>query len=443
MDFINELLKKVKEEIGENNYKNYFENIEFDKEQNDILYFKVPNQFLAKHIQTKYSSIIENILKNITEKKYKISFFEKKQNTKRLNLKEKELNKNLKEIIHSLNPSYTFDNFIIGESNKFTYQACKNSTLEKNFGKSFNPIFIYSKTGLGKTHLLQACGHKCLELGKKVIYKTAKDFMKDYQTALLNNKFESFNNDYKDCNLLLIDDIQFLGNTEKIQEEFFHIFNDIIQKNGQIIMTSDVAPKDLNGIEDRLKSRFSNGIIANISVPDLDTRKAIIKKKCEVHEIDLNNEILNTIANYIGESIREIEGIITRINAMKLLSGQMITLELVKNLIKEYINEEKQNIDIDDIFQMISKEFNIKISEIKSNSKKQEIVKAKRIVIYLAKELISNSTTELAKNFQMKDHSSISHNIKKTQELIKKDNEFKNLIENIKNKIINLKSKDF
>ncbi|MBT0880216.1 DnaA/Hda family protein, partial [Campylobacter sp. 2018MI27] len=280
---LNKILEELKVLIGENQYKNYFEILQINESKNNEIILNAPNQFIAKHIQTKYQSILEKIAEKTNSKKYKITI---QVNNEKINKPQETQPIVAKKQISILNQSLTFDNFIVGQSNEFAYRICKAITDENKFGKDFNPIFIYSNTGLGKTHLLQASGHECLELGKKVIYKTSKGFMKDYQNAILANKFDSFNSEYKDCDLLLIDDIQFLGTTDKIQEEFFHIFNDIVERNGQIIMTSDVAPINLNGIEDRLKSRFNKGVLANISVPDIETKKAIIKKKSLVYDIE-------------------------------------------------------------------------------------------------------------------------------------------------------------
>lgn len=437
---LNKILEELKITIGNNQYSNFFEISKISENKNNEIILNAPNQFIAKHIQTKYQNLLEKLAEKFYNKKYKITI--SVNNEKLSNPKPAQII-NPKQQISILNQSLTFDNFIVGSSNNDAYQYCKLITDENKFGKIFNPIFIYSNTGLGKTHLLHASGHACLEIGKKVIYKTSKGFIKDYQNALLSNKFDNFNSEYKDCDLLLIDDIQFLGTTDKMQEEFFHIFNDIIERKGQIIITSDVAPKNLNGIEDRLKSRFSNGIITNISVPDIETKKAIIKKKSIVYELDLTNDMINTIANYIGENVRELEGIINNIYAFQSIRNQKINQEDLKYLIKEHIKENQSNIEIEDIFNAVSSELNIKISEIKSNSKKQEIVKAKRIVIFLTKELISNSVSQIATHFQMKDHSAISKHIKKTNEMICLDDDFRNLVEHLKNKIINSKNKDY
>ena len=437
---LNKILEELKILIGENQYKNYFEILQINESKNNEIILNAPNQFIAKHIQTKYQNILEKIAEKTNSKKYKITI---QVNNEKINKSQEIQPIVAKKQISILNQSLTFDNFIVGQSNEFAYRICKAITDENKFGKDFNPIFIYSNTGLGKTHLLQASGHECLEIGKKVIYKTSKGFMKDYQNAILANKFDSFNSEYKDCDLLLIDDIQFLGTTDKIQEEFFHIFNDIVERNGQIIMTSDVAPINLNGIEDRLKSRFNKGVLANISVPDIETKKAIIKKKSLVYDIELNDEMINTIANYIGENVRDLEGIINYIYAFQSIRKQKITLDDLKNQIKEYIKENQSNIEIEDIFDIVSSELNVKISEIKSSSKKQEIVKAKRIVIFLTKELISNSVSQIATHFQMKDHSAISKHIKKINEMICLDDDFRSLVEHLKNKIINSKNKDY
>ena len=433
---LEKIIESIKNEFGEIVYKNYFEITDIKEKNNEII-FKAPNLFILKLIESKYVEKLNKIVKSINEN-YSINICTTNQE---FNKKKKEISvKNINKQISILNQSLTFENFIVGESNKIAYKACKDITNPNNFGKVYNPIFIYSNTGLGKTHLLQATGHECIALGKNVVYKTSQAFKKDYQNAVITNKYTNFDNEYKNCELLLIDDIQFLSNAEKMQEEFFEIFNNIIQRNGQIIMTSDVAPKNLNGITERLRNRFSNGVITNITVPDLETKKAIIKKKSEINDIYLDDEMIKIIANYLGENIRDLESIITNIRALNQFTGQKITLEIVKNQIQEYIKDKQSNIEIEDIFDIVSENLNIKISEIKSNSKKQEIVKAKRIVIFLAKELMSNSISSIATHFQMKDHSAVSKHIKKINEIIINDDDFRLEVESLKNKVINSKN---
>jgi chromosomal replication initiator protein len=237
--------------------------------------------------------------------------------------------------------------------------------------------------------------------------------------------------------VLLIDDIQFLSGKEQTQEEFFHTFNELHNAKKQIVMTSDRLPSQIAGLVDRLKSRFEWGLTADVQIPGLETKIAIIEKKSELNGISLSREIINFIATTLDNSIREIEGVLIRINASASLLNQEITLQMVQGLLKDQIKETKENIKLPDVINIVANQLNIKPSDIKSKKRTATVANARRIVIYLTRELTHNSMPDIAKFLGMKDHSSISHNIKKANELIEKDENFKLIIENLKNKIIN------
>ncbi|EFU70826.1 DNA-directed DNA replication initiator protein [Aliarcobacter butzleri JV22] len=304
-------------------------------------------------------------------------------------------------------------------------------------GIQYNPLFIYGGTGLGKTHLLQAVGNHAIEKGNTVIYVTIEQFMNDFTFSIKNKNMEHFRNKYRKCDVLLIDDIQFLSGKEQTQEEFFHTFNELHNAKKQIVMTSDRLPSQIAGLVDRLKSRFEWGLTADVQIPGLETKIAIIEKKSELNGICLSREIINFIATNLDNSIREIEGVLIRINASASLLNQEITLPMVQGLLKEQIKETKENVKLPDIINIVANQLNIKPSDIKSKKRTATVANARRIVIYLVRELTHNSMPDIAKFLGMKDHSAISHNIKKANELIEKDENFKLIIENLKNKIIN------
>jgi chromosomal replication initiator protein len=247
---------------------------------------------------------------------------------------------------------------------------------------------------------------------------------------------EHFRNKYRKCDLLLIDDIQFLSGKEETQKEFFHTFNELHTANKQIILTSDKLPSQIAGLEDRLKSRFEWGLTTDIQLPELETKIAIVEKKSELNGIHLSKEIINYIATSLDSSIREIEGLLIKINASADLLGQKIDMDLVRNLLKDQVREKKNNIKLPNIIEVISAELNIKPSDLKSSKRTANIVNARRIVIYLARELTHNSMPDIAKFLGMKDHSSVSKNISKANELIEKDENFRLILENLKNKIL-------
>lgn len=430
-----EILEMLSEEISKNEVNNYISQLKFNEKSSnsDEVTFTAPNDLLAKYIQTRFSDKIAYLyeVKTGIKPKVNIKSTKSKITTK---FRDKDIDvKQIKTQSSLLNPSYTFENFVVGNSNQFAFISAKEAA--KNPGKVYNPLFIYGSTGLGKTHLLHSIGNHCLDAEKTVIYVTSEQFMGDFIRNLENKTMPKFKEKYRNCDVLLIDDIQFFSKSEAIQEEFFHTFNELYDKKSQIVMSSDKPPKMLRSFEERLKSRFEWGLMADITPPELDTKIRIIKAKCDFDTIELNSDIIEYIATNMGDNIREIESAIININAFANIMRQEITLEFAKNVIRDQIKDRKENIDLESIIECVSKEMNIKPSEIKSKNKSKNIVEARRICIYLAKTLTPNSMPQLANHFGLKDHSAVSHNIRKINEIIKNDSYFKTRVEELKNKI--------
>lgn len=430
----NEVLELLSKEILPSEFECYIKQLKFNEKSSNStnVVFNAPNEIIAKFIQTKYASKIAHLFEVKTGQKPVV---EVQAPTKTASKPAKKVDvKEIKAQSSLLNPSYTFENFVVGDSNQFAFLSAK--AVSEQPGKIYNPLFIYGPTGLGKTHLLQSVGNFCLNGGKMVICVTSEQFITDFTYNLNNHSMERFREKYRNCDVLLIDDVQFLGKTDKIQEEFFHTFNELHAKNGQIVMTSDRQPKLLKGFEDRLRTRFEWGIIADITPPELDTKIAIIKKKCEFDKIYLDKDVINYIATNMGDNIREIESAIINLNAYARLMRQEITLEFAKNILRDQIKEKRENINLENIVEIVSKELNVKPSDMKSKSRSKNIVEARRIVIYLAKNLTPNSMPQIAQFFNMKDHSAVSHSIKKINELIETNEYFKVRVEELKNKIL-------
>ncbi|MFC2428268.1 MAG: chromosomal replication initiator protein DnaA [Campylobacter sp.] len=430
----NEVLELLSKEILPSEFECYIKQLKFNEKSSNStnIVFNAPNEIIAKFIQTKYAAKIAHLFEVKTGQKPVV---EVQAPTKTASKPAKKVDvKEIKAQSSLLNPSYTFENFVVGDSNQFAFLSAK--AVSEQPGKIYNPLFIYGPTGLGKTHLLQSVGNFCLNGGKMVICVTSEQFITDFTYNLNNHSMERFREKYRNCDVLLIDDVQFLGKTDKIQEEFFHTFNEIHAKNGQIVMTSDRQPKLLKGFEDRLRTRFEWGIIADITPPELDTKIAIINKKCEFDKIYLGTDVINYIATNMGDNIREIESAIINLNAYARLMRQEITLEFAKNILRDQIKEKRENINLESIVETVSKELNIKPSDMKSKSRSKNIVEARRIVIYLAKNLTPNSMPQIAQFFNMKDHSAVSHSIKKINELIETNEYFKVRVEELKNKIL-------
>ena len=426
----------VQKEASKTDYERYLKQLVYKKNSSDekIAIFEVNNKYIASWIKSKFTNLIQHCFEIFDGSKptIEIKLAGEKKSKKEI-LKEQVQNETAESTI--LNPSYTFDSFVVGSSNQMAYNA--SLAVSNKPGTQYNPLFIYGGTGLGKTHLLQAVGNYAIEKGSTVIYVTIEQFMNDFTFSLKNKSMEHFRNKYRKCDVLLIDDIQFLSGKEQTQEEFFHTFNELHNAKKQIVMTSDRLPSQIAGLVDRLKSRFEWGLTADVQIPGLETKIAIIEKKSELNGIHLSREIINFIATTLDNSIREIEGVLIRINASASLLNQEITLPMVQNLLKDQIKETKENIKLPDVINIVANQLNIKPSDIKSKKRTATVANARRIVIYLTRELKHNSMPDIAKFLGMKDHSSISHNIKKANELIEKDENFKLIIENLKNKIIN------
>jgi len=432
-----DILSYLQNEVSNNDFDRYLKQLIYKKSSsnNEIAVFEVSNKFIANYIKTKFTSVLQDIFEKIEHIKPSIEIKiagERRRTTKEI-LNQKLENSTSESTI--LNQSYTFDSFVVGSSNKMAYTASK--AVADKPGVQYNPLFIYGGTGLGKTHLLQAIGNELSEKDKNVIYVTVEQFMNDFLFSMKNKNLEHFKSKYRQCDLLLIDDVQFLSGKETTQEEFFHTFNELHNAKKQIVLTSDKLPSQIAGLEDRLKSRFEHGLKSHIQLPELETKIAIIEKKSELNGIHLTKDIINYIATNLGNSIREIEGVLIQINANANLIGGEINIELVQRVLKDQIKETKENIKLIDIINVVSNELNIKPSDLKSSKRTKNVVEGRRVVIYLARELTHNSMPDIAKFLGMKDHSSVSKNISKANELIETDENFRLSLENLKNKIIN------
>ncbi|MDD5358641.1 MAG: chromosomal replication initiator protein DnaA [Sulfurovaceae bacterium] len=434
MNIGQKVLDELKREISQNDYDKYIKKLQFDekKSRSDLAYFYAPNIIIAKWVKTKFESQLTHLFELQSGVKPKliidvkngknIATFNKKQSTEKGSQKS-----------NFLNPSLTFDTFIVGSSNQFAYTAAK-SVSEKP-GQLYNPLFLYGGVGLGKTHLLQAIGNAQIAQGKNVVYTTLETFMNTFTSHIRNQTMDRFREKFRECDLLLIDDIQFISRKEQTQEEFFHTFNELYNAKKQIVLTADRPPNKIAGLVDRLKTRFEWGLMADIQPPELETKIEIIKKKCQLDKIYLTSDVINFIATNMGDNIREIEGTIIKLNALSSILNQKITLDFAKSTIKDQLKEKKENVTIEHISQVVSRELNIKPSDIKSKKRTSNIVNARRIIIYLARNLTPNSMPQIAIYFGMKDHTAISHSMKKINDMIENDENLKVFLEEISNKI--------
>ncbi|MBD3795443.1 MAG: chromosomal replication initiator protein DnaA [Epsilonproteobacteria bacterium] len=441
MNIGEQVLNKLKLDISIQIWERYIKHLKYDDINSNMNFaqFFAPNLIVARWIKSKFGDKLAHFFELELQVKpvIHITTGSSLEVSEAKKMGAIEAKSSLKSTI--LNPSFTFDSFIVGESNQFAYNASKRVTEQP--GVVYNPLFLYGGVGLGKTHLLHAIGNHFVGLGKTVIYTSLEQFMNKFTSHIRSNSMEKFREIFRECDLLLIDDIQFLTKKEHTQDEFFHTFNELHQANKQIVVSSDRQPKDMVGLVDRIKSRFEWGLMASIEPPQLNTKIAIIEKKCELDGITLAKEIVHSIATKMGTNIREIEGVLIKINAYSGLMNQKITQDFVNNIIKDQLLEKQSNIDIDDIVQIIAKEMNIKLSDIRSKKRNKEIVNARRMAIHLARDLTPNSMPQIAQYFGMKDHTAISHALKKIAEAIEEEPNFQILLEELSNKISSISNK--
>ena len=430
------LLQRLQHEIPENEYQQYISKISFDSMNStpSHLIFIAPNIFIANWAKNKYTKIMLKILEVKTIDEIKIEFIARNQHNKtptENNTTRKYITTNNQTFI---NKNVSFNSFIVGECNKFAFETAKE--IAKNQGK-WNPLLIYGNTGLGKTHLLYAICNAVYERtpNAKIVYRTAESMFNEYRHRIQNNTMQHFRERFRSCDYLLIDDVQFLSNTDKFQEEFFNTFNVIVQEGGQIVMTSDKAPKLIDKLEKRLKSRFAGGMMTKIESPELDMKINIIKQKCALNNITLEPNIINFIATQLHDNIREIEGTIIDIYANMSIMNIPITLEIVKNILKDREIEEKAT-NFDDVVNLIAREYNIKPSEIKTKTRGKKIIaRSRKIVAYIAREAINTTFPHIATELNLKDHSAVSKQIKSIKQEMEKDNALKIEVQNLLSKL--------
>ncbi|MBM3382096.1 MAG: chromosomal replication initiator protein DnaA [Betaproteobacteria bacterium] len=335
----------------------------------------------------------------------------------------------------SLNPELTFANFVRGQSNLIAYSACES--IAKNPGNLTNPVFIYGATGLGKTHLLHSVGNEILRQNPtwNIKYVTSVDYMNELIQAIRFYKQEAFRNKYNHVDVLLVDDIQFLESKDSTQLEFFHTFNDLFQKRKQIVITSDKYPKDIPNIEERLKSRFLQGLIADIEPPGFEDRVAIIETKAKALNLKLTRDVILHIATHVKSNVREIQGILNNLAMTQSMTGAPPTIESTNSHLRRMIRIPTQSLDLNAIQKAVAAHFGIKLTELLAQDRSQRLVIPRHIAMYLSRELLGSATTEIAEAFGRKNHTTVMHAVEKVKELIEKDASTRAIVNELKRKL--------
>ncbi len=416
------ILARIQLNTSSNNFSAWFINTGIIEKDNQRVTVSVPNRITKEWIHSKYQTTLlkafHELNFNIRDISYQITtapkpIIDKKEkdiNINQLKFEQFEVNRET-----NLNPRYTFDNFIVGPFNELTNAAAQ--AICKNPGTVYNPFFVYGGVGLGKTHLLQALGNKLYNSGKgrKVKYVPSEIFISGIINAIRDNSIEELKNKYRKYDVLIIDDIQFFSKKMKSQEEFFNIFNFLHQKNKQIILSSDKPPKAIPDLEERLRSRFEGGMIADISSPEFETRVAILHKKIKEKKVDLNDDVIEYIANNIIKNIRELEGALNKIIAHQELSGKNVNIETAKKLLKNIIIPSFKRNNPQKIIKVVANFYNLKEKDLFTSSRKKEIVKPRQIAMFLLRKELKNSYPCISRLFGGKDHTTAIYACKKIQ----------------------------
>ena len=433
----------IKGELTEVSFNTWIKSINPISLENNSLKLAVPNDFTKGILESRYKDLIVNALKLLTSKKYNIDFIvttEEKieENQKNHNNEKSNIVVN-DEMSTMLNPKYTFDSFVIGNSNRFAHAA--SLAVAESPAKAYNPLFIYGGVGLGKTHLMHAIGHYILNNNPKsqVVYVSSEKFTNELINSIKDDKNVEFRNKYRNIDILLVDDIQFIAGKERTQEEFFHTFNALYEANKQIIISSDRPPKEIPTLEDRLRSRFEWGLIADIQAPDFETRMAILKKKADVEKLNIPNEVMVYIATKIKSNIRELEGALIRIVAFSSLTNKEISVDLASEALKDIISSKQtRQVTIDIIQEVVANYYNLKIEDLKSARRTRNIAFPRQIAMYLSRKLTDMSLPKIGEEFGGRDHPTVIHAYEKISNNLKKDESLQNAIKEL-NKRINQK----
>lgn len=431
-DLLNKAKNLLEEEMSPISFMTWIKPLEIYEMTDHKIVFLITSGFQKDVIEQKYHDLIVNTFQVLTNKKYEISTFSSSsvngelKNTKTTNISN----------TSGLNPNYTFESYVVGDNNRFAQAAAL--AVAEDPGAAYNPLYLYGGVGLGKTHLMHAIGNKILQdfPDKKVVYVTSEKFTNEYINCIKDNTNEQFRNKYRTVDVLLIDDVQFIAGKERVQEEFFHTFNTLHENRKQIIISSDKTPKDIDNLEDRLKSRFEWGLIADIANADYETRLAILRKKVQLENIIVDDNILSNIAIKVDSNIRELEGTLNKIVAKASLTHSPISIELAEQCINEVISKKEKIISADYIQEVVAKYFNISQKDIKSSKRSNDIAYPRQIAMYLCRDLANMPFTKIGDNFGKRDHTTVMHACTKIETEIKNKDNTKAIVESVKRIIL-------
>jgi len=445
-----ETLKELEQSLTPQHFATWIKPLRFVSLKKDQVVLEVPNRFVYDWVRDHYAHLIQEAMSRIGAVSYRLRLeigrttensLEKNTShpakstepSLKANEPRREITTRDWTSAYNLNPKYTFEEFVSGSSNQFAYAAAR--AVANNPATTYNPLFIYGGVGLGKTHLVNAVGNAILTDNPemKVCYYTSEKFMNELINSLRYAKMDEFRNKFRSMDVLLIDDVQFIAGKERTQEEFFHTFNALYESHKQIVVTSDKFPKEIPGLEERLRSRFEWGLIADIQSPDVETKQAILKMKAEQNGINLPVEVAQFLANSVSSNVRELEGFLIRIGAYASLTSTPITLSMAKDVLKDILVDKNREVTVEEIQKAVSTHYGVKVSDLKSAKRLRALVLPRQVAMYLSRQMTSYSYPEIGERFGGKDHSTIIHAIKKIEKNLKEDFQLRAAVSALKN----------
>jgi chromosomal replication initiator protein len=434
----NNSLSKIEEKIGSSIVDLWFRPIKLSQMKEQLVTIEIPNRFFKDWIEDNYPDLIAESIGSLLGSPVTVRFRIAEKidpDLKKMDMRMENRRQKLASRGIYLNPKYTFKSFVTGPSNEFAYAAAER--VAETPGKVYNPLFIYGGVGLGKTHLMTAIGNAVID--KKpditVIYVSAEQFTNEVVSAIRHEKMGELKDKYRNVDLLLLDDIHFIANKTQTQEEFFHTFNAIYERQKQIVISSDRPPKEIGAVTDRLRSRFSMGLIADIQPPELETKIAILQKKAEMEKIFIPEEVAYYLASKVKSNIRELEGCLIRLGAQASITGKPITKDMAKNILQDLIEEDEKPVTTDSVQKIVCEHFALKLADMKAKKRTKEIALPRQIAMYLSKQLTNLSLSDVGKNFGGKDHATVIYACKQVEEKRAKDEAFNRMIESLLRKI--------
>ncbi|MFC2174153.1 chromosomal replication initiator protein DnaA [Acidobacteriota bacterium] len=439
MDVWNQILTKIEFKLNPGSFDTWFKPTSLKNFKNQQLYVNVPNKLFKEYLLSNYTLMIEESKKELDLSEIEVMFVAMDESDQIFSptparpapaqVPEYFTNRSL------LNPRYTFDSFVVGSCNQFAHAA--SQAVADLPGQSYNPLFIYGGTGLGKTHLMHAIANQITKKMPEtfILYTTTEKFMNELINSIRDDRILSFREHYRNVDVLLIDDVQFLAGKERTQEEFFHTFNTLLEAQKQIVVTSDSPPKEIPTLEERLRSRFEWGLISDIQPPDLETKIAILKKKADLLKIYLADDVALYIASKTKSNVRELEGSLIRLMAVSSLLDKPIDVALARETLRDIIEQKRRKITIENIQGIVSDFYGITVSDLKDKNNSQSVAFPRQIAMYLCKELTGASYPTIGKAFGGKHHTTVIHSVKKIEQHIKADEEFHKLINNLTDSI--------